>query len=692
MRVAILSDMDVPREGIRVWVAAGGHDVVHSGPLTAFDSGVSGAGADVAILVTYPDGNSVSYGYDSQGNLATETDGNGDEMKYVWDQAGNLASVTYPDGNTVAYAYDGQGRMSSLTDWLGNTTGFKYDSGGNLTETDYPNSTVTTYGYDSAERLNKIATTKSGVAQFSFDASGSNGSLNPDGSIKKFSTVQIAGYNLTPGSSGGAGTDTYTYDPLSRMTADTQTGTGSASISSSFNNNGEIATTNGGGPQNGTYGHDTTGSDAGQLNSITSGSNVTSFGYNGQGDTTSCAATTGTPCSGAGSAAYTFDEENRLIKETDSLKGPETMLYDGNGLLQQEKETIPGPCPAIVKGAVKRHAPAPTTASPSLSCLYTDQLTWSTALGDPTLASTHTWSSSLDLGTTDYVMGPDGQPVEQLTTLGTSTTPEWYYADFQGNTRVLMDASGSPQVTYNYPAWGATTDWLGDGNGTPLQYNATFTDQWTGLVYDQARWYDPSTGQFVSQDPLVHETVQPYAYAGDSPIAVAAAALVPSRLCRAPGGRAAAAIAETSDLVVVAGGGGAGPKKRQDLSLGNGWLCMKRKLWKGLSWWLDGVSKGLLIGAPVFDGGHRAREAYKRWPKLKEVAKGFKRPGAIDTLTIIAMALGFTVGWFNNEIQTKALRFKSYGACFHWYWGKKCDPTGHVCIPWPDWRWTKWKG
>jgi len=519
VRVAILSDMDVPREGIRVWVAAGGHDVVHSGPLTAFDSGVSGAGADVAILVTYPDGNSVSYGYDSQGNLATETDGNGDEMKYVWDQAGNLASVTYPDGNTVAYAYDGQGRMSSLTDWLGNTTGFKYDSGGNLTETDYPNSTVTTYGYDSAERLNKIATTKSGVAQFSFDASGSNGSLNPDGSIKKFSTVQIAGYNLTPGSSGGAGTDTYTYDPLSRMTADTQTGTGSASISSSFNNNGEIATTNGGGPQNGTYGHDTTGSDAGQLNSITSGSNVTSFGYNGQGDTTSCSATTGTPCSGAGSATYTFDEENRLIKETDSLKGPETILYDGNGLLQQEKETIPGPCPAIVKGAVKRHAPAPMTASPSLSCLYTDQLTWSTALGDPTLASTHTWSSSLDLGTTDYVMGPDGSPVEQLTTLGTSTTPEWYYADFQGNTRVLMDARGSPQVTYNYPAWGATTNWVGTGNGTPLQYNATFTDQWTGLAFDPAGgWYSPLTGQSLEPTRSISPARQPYTFDEDSPI------------------------------------------------------------------------------------------------------------------------------------------------------------------------------
>jgi len=37
------------------------------------------------------------------------------------------------------------------------------------------------------------------------------------------------------------------------------------------------------------------------------------------------------------------------------------------------------------------------------------------------------------------------------------------------------------------------------------------------MVYDQARWYDPATGQFMSQDPEVDQTLQPYAYAGDDP-------------------------------------------------------------------------------------------------------------------------------------------------------------------------------
>jgi hypothetical protein len=32
------------------------------------------------------------------------------------------------------------------------------------------------------------------------------------------------------------------------------------------------------------------------------------------------------------------------------------------------------------------------------------------------------------------------------------------------------------------------------------------------------RYYDPATGQFVSVDPMVNETNQPYAYAGDDPV------------------------------------------------------------------------------------------------------------------------------------------------------------------------------
>ena len=36
--------------------------------------------------------------------------------------------------------------------------------------------------------------------------------------------------------------------------------------------------------------------------------------------------------------------------------------------------------------------------------------------------------------------------------------------------------------------------------------------------YGVDRYYDPSTGQFLSVDPLVSQTGQPYAYTGDNPL------------------------------------------------------------------------------------------------------------------------------------------------------------------------------
>jgi len=99
-----------------------------------------------------------------------------------------------------------------------------------------------------------------------------------------------------------------------------------------------------------------------------------------------------------------------------------------------------------------------------------------------------------------------------------SGTPLYYYQDLQGNTRALEDSTGTVVNVQNYSPYGVATGSFGNTSWTPLQYDGTYTDGTTGFVYDQARWYDPSTGQFLSQDPLVDQTLQPYAYAADSPV------------------------------------------------------------------------------------------------------------------------------------------------------------------------------
>jgi RHS repeat-associated protein len=118
-------------------------------------------------------------------------------------------------------------------------------------------------------------------------------------------------------------------------------------------------------------------------------------------------------------------------------------------------------------------------------------------------------------GTNDYLYGPNGTPVEQANL--TTGTPEYFVADAQGSTRALLGASGSVDATFSYDAYGNLTSQTGTAT-TPLLYDGQYFDQTTGFYYLRARWFDPSTDQFTTVDPLVAETGQPYAYAGDDPI------------------------------------------------------------------------------------------------------------------------------------------------------------------------------
>ena len=52
---------------------------------------------------------------------------------------------------------------------------------------------------------------------------------------------------------------------------------------------------------------------------------------------------------------------------------------------------------------------------------------------------------------------------------------------------------------------------------TLFGYAGGYTDP-TGLIYLVNRYYDPSTGQFLSVDPLVGITDQPYQYVGGDPL------------------------------------------------------------------------------------------------------------------------------------------------------------------------------
>jgi RHS repeat-associated protein len=61
----------------------------------------------------------------------------------------------------------------------------------------------------------------------------------------------------------------------------------------------------------------------------------------------------------------------------------------------------------------------------------------------------------------------------------------------------------------------------------PFRYGAQYQDSESGLYYLRSRYYDPSTAQFLSPDPLMAATVSPYAYTFGNPLN----GMDPSGLC-----------------------------------------------------------------------------------------------------------------------------------------------------------------
>jgi RHS repeat-associated protein len=84
--------------------------------------------------------------------------------------------------------------------------------------------------------------------------------------------------------------------------------------------------------------------------------------------------------------------------------------------------------------------------------------------------------------------------------VATGTAQAHYiHPDHLGSTNVVTDSSGGVVQTLDYYPYGATRINSGQ-NAENRQFIGQFTDQ-SALSYLNARYYDSSRGQFLSQDP-----------------------------------------------------------------------------------------------------------------------------------------------------------------------------------------------
>jgi RHS repeat-associated protein len=145
-------------------------------------------------------------------------------------------------------------------------------------------------------------------------------------------------------------------------------------------------------------------------------------------------------------------------------------------------------------------------------------------------------------GTNTYVYG-----LGLISSTDGSGVQTYYDADGLGSTADLTNSSPTKTDGYTYDAFGAPTHSPG-GSTQPFQFTGQQTDADSGLQYLRARYYDPTTGRFLSQDPLaglaqVPATQNRYPYALGDPTTL----VDPRGLCSTPWGCASDAVSSVYD-------------------------------------------------------------------------------------------------------------------------------------------------
>src|SRR5882762_6445685 len=106
---------------------------------------------------------------------------------------------------------------------------------------------------------------------------------------------------------------------------------------------------------------------------------------------------------------------------------------------------------------------------------------------------------------------------EPLTMLSGGAT-SFYHADGLGSVTSLSNSGGALAQTYAYDSFGKQTSSSGSLTNA-FQYTAREFDSESSLYYMRARYFDPSTGRFISEDPIGFDGGENfYAYTRNSPV------------------------------------------------------------------------------------------------------------------------------------------------------------------------------
>lgn len=494
------------------------------------------------VVSTNGKGETETLGYNDRSWVVSVTNGRGYARTYSHSFRGEVTSLTMPDGAVDQWSHNGNGDRTGYTNPLGQTVGYVYDNAGQVTTVDYPAGTDTSLTYDSAGRQTQMVD-GSGTTTWTYNAADElTGFSSPQGTIAY--TYNGAGQRASMVQA-GTGTTTYAYDAAGRQ----------ASVTDIFGTVTSFSYDSAGRPSRRTLGNGNTediGYDSrSRMNSVTlknsggtvlstkaytfnavsqvtqlvEGSVTTTYGYDNAGQLASESKT------GGYSAGYTYDANgNRLTRTVGGAT--ESYSYDqGDKLLSVSGGSDPRTFGYDAAGRTTSIVRASGTTS--LAYDYESRLTSVTKPG----ATTDTFSyNGLDTrvgltdssGTKSFRRDGAGATAPVLSDGAALYTPgvsEWragtktFFHHGLKSTDAQSGATGALSATRSYDAFGNLLGSTGTWK-SPFGYAGGFgyqEDPDHGFRLLGHRYYDSSTGRFLTRDPA-KDGRNWYAYCAGDPV------------------------------------------------------------------------------------------------------------------------------------------------------------------------------
>ena len=488
---------------------------------------------DVDRLTTVTDSanKSTQYAYDTESNLVGITDANGNTTAFSYDASRRVIQTAFPSTLTESYLYDAVGNLTSKTDRKQQTISYSYDAADRMVLKTYPGSTTVQYAYDLAGKLLNVVDSTDSYG-FSYDKMARLiGTTTAYSFLPGQTFSNTYGYdansNRTSYTSPDGSTNSYTYDTLNRLTGLTNSWAGAFNLGyDELSRRTSLGRPN---SVNTTYQYDSLSR---LLSVLHSGANDgANYTYDAAGNRLSKQnLLTGV------TENYTYDLIYQLTQVMQGTNTTESYSYDPVG----NRLSSPGLSPWNINSSNQ------LTGTPEANFTYDangNMLSKAAAAG----TTDYTWDlenrlASVNLpangGTVSFAYDPFGHRIQKTTAFGSTIylydganivvelnasgavvasytqgsgideplatrrggNIAYYHADGLGSVTSLTGSTGQTVSTYTYDSFGNTTPTEGIFN--PYRYTAREQDQETGLYYYRARYYDPSIGRFISEDPI----------------------------------------------------------------------------------------------------------------------------------------------------------------------------------------------